>query len=90
MKSNMIVLGIVAIIAILVMVFLFKTAITGKFYYHSSPEEACAMYTHMCEDGLPPLFTGNIDVGANLVECRCQTNPYHTGWRSMVLTYGRT
>lgn len=87
-QNMLIILGIAAIIAIIGLVLLFQSVLTGEVYYRT-PDEACASYTMMCEDGLSPLFTGNIDYRANVVECRCQTNPYRTGWRSLILEYGK-
>ena len=79
-------LGIVAILSIISMVLMFGMGATGQVVHYQSPEEACGLFTKMCDDGLPPVPTGNIDYNADLVECKCQTNPYKVGWRSMKVT----
>lgn len=87
MESYQILL-VFALIGIASLILLFQNTATGQSYYRT-PHEACATYMNMCGDNLPPLFTGNIDMGANVVECVCQTNPYKVGWRSLYVEYGR-
>ncbi|MEM4263351.1 MAG: hypothetical protein QW666_00455 [Candidatus Woesearchaeota archaeon] len=87
MESDKLLLGMM-LVGITGLVLMIQSELTGKFYYRT-PNEACATYISMCEDGLPPVFTGNVDEKINIVECRCVTNPYKTGWRSLVIEYGK-
>ena len=93
---SMVILGIVAIAAIVGLVLLFNAAKTGQAastsFYGAGPAliykteyETCRRM--MCNDGLQAQATGNVDTLHNLIECRCITTT-ETGWYSQILKYG--
>lgn len=87
MESEKLLLGML-LVGIVIITLMLQSEMTGKFHYRT-PQEACGTYISMCGDGLPPVFTGHTDERMNIVECTCQTNPHKTGWRSLIVEYGR-
>ncbi len=99
MKNNstsMVIVGVVAIAAIVGLVLLFNAAQTGNAaktqFYGAGPLliEKTDYETGrrlMCNDGLVAQPTGNVDQLRNLVEYKCISTPERR-WFSKTLTYG--
>lgn len=97
-RTNLIFLGLVAVIGIGGLVVLFtKTNITGNLaglqrlgtagIVERTPYEACRTARVGCQDGLVPYWTGRVDEFGH-VECACRTYPQQTSWIDTKLAYG--
>jgi hypothetical protein len=97
-RTNLVFLGLIAVIGIGGLVVLFtEQGVTGNLaglqrlgtsgVIERSPYEACRAARVGCQDGLVPLWTGNIDPNG-LIECQCRSYPHQTSWVDTKLAYG--